>query len=87
MLKTSWLKLSKNDNRFFCLSLKTILAIACKMQRQFDNRLRTSPQPESTPAKGYAGYWSMNVNGDLRALYVKQGATNYHYLHGSYWHA
>ena len=51
-----------------------------KFQRQFDNRLKMLI---STPGaselrihalKGnYTGYWSMNVNGDLRALYLKRG--------------
>ncbi|MCA9326597.1 type II toxin-antitoxin system RelE/ParE family toxin [Candidatus Saccharibacteria bacterium] len=54
--------------------------LPAKMQRQFDNRLElflddpSAPQLRIHPLKGnYAGYWSMNVNGDLRALYVKQG--------------
>lgn len=47
-----------------------------KLQEQFDVRLRlflddpTAPQLRVHPLKGtFAGYWSMNVNGDLRALY------------------
>lgn len=47
-----------------------------KLQEQFDARLRlflddpTAPQLRVHPLKGtFAGYWSMNVNGDLRALY------------------
>lgn len=51
-----------------------------KMQQQFDDRLRlfvndpTSPQLRVHPLKGsYAGYWSMNVSGDLRALYLMDG--------------
>lgn len=51
-----------------------------QLQQQFDNRLRlflsdhTSPQLCVHPLIGsYAGYWSMNVNGDLRALYLKRG--------------
>jgi addiction module RelE/StbE family toxin len=50
-----------------------------KLQEQFDNRLQlflddpTAPQLRIHPLKGnYAGYWSMNVSGDLRALYVKE---------------
>ena len=46
-------------------------------QAQFDERLklflfdRTDPRLRVHPLKGtYAGYWSMNVNGDLRALYT-----------------
>lgn len=51
-----------------------------KFQNKFDERLRlfiinpTSPQLRVHPLKGnYAGYWSMNINGDIRALYIVQG--------------
>lgn len=51
-----------------------------KFQLQFDNQLRifvenpTDSRLRIHPLKGeYAGYWSMNVNGDIRALYVRQG--------------
>lgn len=51
-----------------------------KFQEQFDERLRlflsnpTDPRLRLHPLKGsYAGYWSMNVNGDLRALYIQRG--------------
>lgn len=51
-----------------------------KFQAQFDHRLRlfvenpTNPQLRIHPLKGsYSGYWSMNINGDLRALYLKKG--------------
>ena len=51
-----------------------------KLQQQFDARLRlfmadpSAPQLRVHPLRGkYTGYWSMNVNGDLRALYVKRG--------------
>jgi addiction module RelE/StbE family toxin len=51
-----------------------------KFQDQFDDRLRlflidpTSPRLRVHPLKGsYRGYWSMNINGDLRALYLKKG--------------
>ena len=51
-----------------------------KLQAQFDERLRlfvvdpTAPQLRVHPLKGtYTGYWSMNVSGDLRALYVMDG--------------
>ena len=47
-----------------------------KMQQQFKTRLvlfmtdKTAPQLRVHPLKGnYAGYWSMNVNGDIRAIY------------------
>lgn len=53
-----------------------------KLQEQFDNRLRmfladpTSPALRVHPLKGkYAGYWSLNVSGDVRALYLIQGDT------------
>ncbi len=51
-----------------------------KFQQQFDDRLHLflsdplSPQLRIHPLKGtYSGYWSMSVNGDLRALYRKIG--------------
>lgn len=51
-----------------------------KFQAQFDTRLRifvenpTDSRLRIHPLKGtYAGYWSMDVNGDVRALYLKQG--------------
>jgi len=51
-----------------------------KMQRQFDDRLRlfahdpTNVRLRVHPLKGdYAGYWSMNVSGDLRALFFREG--------------
>jgi addiction module RelE/StbE family toxin len=51
-----------------------------KFQKEFDNRFKlfianpTSPQLRIHPLKGnYAGYWSMNVNGDIRALYLVKG--------------
>lgn len=52
-----------------------------KLQDQFDDRLRlfvvdrTDPRLRVHPLKGnYAGYWSMNVNGDLRTLYLDKGS-------------
>jgi len=46
-------------------------------QAQFDERLQLflidpiNPKLRVHPLKGkYAGYWSMNVNGDIRALYI-----------------
>ncbi len=49
-------------------------------QRQFDERIRlfvadpTDPRLRVHPLKGkFAGYWSMNINGDIRALYIMQG--------------
>jgi addiction module RelE/StbE family toxin len=51
-----------------------------KFQRQFDERLLllledpTHPVLRVHPLKGsHGGYWSMNVSGDLRALYLKKG--------------
>lgn len=51
-----------------------------KLQTQFDERLHfflnnpTAPQLRVHPLKGtFSGYWSMNINGDLRALYLKRG--------------
>lgn len=51
-----------------------------KMQLQFDERLRlfisdpVHPQLRLHPLKAtFAGYWSMDVNGDLRALYRRDG--------------
>jgi len=56
--------------------------LSLKLQQQFDDRLQlflidpTDPRLRVHPLKGeYAGYWSLNVNGDLRALYLKQGDT------------
>lgn len=53
-----------------------------RFQKQFDERLQlflldpTSPLLRVHPLKGnYAGYWSMSVNGDIRALYIMQGQT------------
>lgn len=51
-----------------------------KIQNQFDERLRlfiadpANPQLRIHQLKGkYIGYWSLNVTGDFRALYVKKG--------------
>jgi len=53
-----------------------------QFQQRFDERLRlfvvdrTDGRLRVHPLKGkYAGYWSMNVSGDLRALYLEQGET------------
>jgi addiction module RelE/StbE family toxin len=53
-----------------------------KFQQQFDSRLqlflddRTDARLRVHPLKGaYAGYWSMDVNGDIRALYRQDGET------------
>lgn len=51
-----------------------------KIQDQFDEKIQlfsvdpTLPMLKVHPLKGnYAGYWSMNVNGDVRALYIMDG--------------
>lgn len=51
-----------------------------KIQQQFDEKLRlfvtdpTLPALRVHPLKGaYRGYWSMNINGDIRALYLQDG--------------
>ena len=53
-----------------------------KFQLQFDERLNLfltdsiDPRLRIHPLKGkYAGYWSMNINGDIRALYIIQDET------------
>ena len=53
-----------------------------KFQEQFDERLQlylqdpTLPMLRVHPLKGkFAGYWSLNVNGDIRALYLLEGET------------
>jgi addiction module RelE/StbE family toxin len=51
-----------------------------KLQNQFVTRLEmfltnpTAPQLRLHPLKGtYQGYWSININGDLRALFLRKG--------------
>jgi len=51
-----------------------------QFQKQFDDRLKlflvdpTNSMLRVHPLKGsFSGYWSMSVNGDLRALYLKRG--------------
>lgn len=51
-----------------------------KIQHQFDERLRlfvddpADPRLRVHPLKGkYAGYWSLNVSGDWRAIYFTHG--------------
>jgi addiction module RelE/StbE family toxin len=53
-----------------------------KFQDQFGERLQlfltdsTAPQLRNHPLKGkFAGYWSININGDIRALYRVDGDT------------
>lgn len=54
--------------------------LSAKLQKQFDERLMlfvedpTNPVLRVHPLKGsYSGYWSMNINGDIRAIYLKRG--------------
>lgn len=51
-----------------------------KFQKQFDERVKifvvdpTNPKLRVHPLKGkFAGYWSMDVTGDIRALYIVHG--------------
>jgi addiction module RelE/StbE family toxin len=51
-----------------------------KIQNQFDEKIQlfsvdpTLPMLRVHPLKGnFAGYWSMNVNSDVRALYIVDG--------------
>lgn len=51
-----------------------------KIQLQFDERLKlficdkSDPRLRVHPFSGnFAGYWSMNISGDLRALYRQDG--------------
>lgn len=51
-----------------------------KFQDQFDARLKLFVMDSINvklrihPLKGkFLGYWSMNINGDLRAIYLKKG--------------
>ncbi len=53
-----------------------------KIQQQFDERLLllridpNAPMLRIHPLKGkYTGYWSMNISGDIRALYILRGET------------
>lgn len=53
-----------------------------RQQQQFDGRLKLflqeplNPQLRIHPLKGkFFGYWSMNISGDLRALYYYEGDT------------
>lgn len=66
----------KRTNRF----KKQYQKLPKRFQAQFDTRLRlfiknpADVRLQNHPLKGQlAGYWSMNVNGDLRALYIKDG--------------
>jgi len=61
---------------------KQFKKLPAKYQEQFYERLKIFVADPSNPAlrvhplKGqFAGYWSMNVNGDIRALYLLEGET------------
>lgn len=54
--------------------------LPAKYQTQFDNSLRlfvndpTDVRLRNHPLRGdFAGYWSINISGDLRALYRRDG--------------
>jgi len=54
--------------------------LPAKLQYRFDERLQlfiedpTNEVLRVHPLKGsFKGYWSMNVSGDLRAIYLKKG--------------
>jgi len=56
--------------------------LPAELQDQFAQRLYlfvedpTNPKLRVHPLKGkFVGYWSMNINGDLRAIYFKQEDT------------
>lgn len=51
-----------------------------KLQKKFDEHLilfiedSTNPVLRTHPLKGtYNGYWSINISGDLRAIYLRRG--------------
>ncbi len=59
---------------------KQYTKLPSKIQLQFDSRLilfiedPTNQLLHLHPLKGnYAGYWSINVNADFRALFLKKG--------------
>ena len=59
---------------------KQFAKLTPKLQMQFGERVKlfqtdpTNIQLRIHPLKGqFAGYWSMNISGDLRALYYYEG--------------
>lgn len=57
---------------------KQYLKLPEKFQQQFDQRLvmfvadQSDPRLRIHPLQGkYAGYWSMDINGDVRALFYR----------------
>jgi addiction module RelE/StbE family toxin len=66
--------------RYLSAFKKQYKKLPTPFQLQFDARLAlfladpTDPRLRVHPLKGaFAGYWSMNINGDLRALYRHDG--------------
>jgi addiction module RelE/StbE family toxin len=66
--------------RYLAVFKKQYKKLPKPFQLQFDARLAlfledpTDPRLRVHPLKGaFAGYWSMNINGDLRALYRYDG--------------
>ena len=66
--------------RFLATFKRQYKKLPKRFQEHFDERLRlffvdpTDPRLRIHPLKGtFAGYWSMNVNGDVRALYRNDG--------------
>jgi addiction module RelE/StbE family toxin len=65
------------DIQYYPKFKKQYKKLSKKFQEQFDERVRlfigdpTLPLLRIHPLKGkFMGYWSMNVNGDIRALYL-----------------
>jgi len=66
--------------RYLLKFKKQYQKLPLKLQAQFGDRLKlflhdpTDVRLRVHPLKGaYGGYWSMNVSGDLRALFYKEG--------------
>lgn len=62
--------------------IKQFIRLSSKIQNQFQARLKlwlaepNHSQLHTHPLVGsYAGYWSFNVTGDIRALYYFEGET------------
>lgn len=68
--------------RYTRIFQKQYKKLSSKLQIKFNERLRlwvvdpTQPQLRVHPLQGSKkGYWSMNISGDLRALYYFEGET------------
>ncbi len=66
--------------RYLSKFKKQYQKLPLKLQQQFDDRLRLfvvdpiDVRLRLHPLSGkFAGYWSMNVSGDLRALFYREG--------------